>query len=441
MKRVKCAALFLIVCLLGGCSGMSIDELYCLPQASEDYYDLQEALSGVLEDGLSYAAPASGAKREPVQLVDLDHDGTDEAVAFFRSSQDGTVAAYIFARNGSTYELAETIPCSGSAVGSVEYADLDGSGSLELLITCQVSEAVTQALQVSRYQKNVAESLLTAPCGRYILTDLNGDGAKEILCITDSGAEAAASVTYYTYSSGQMKEGQALRLSENYGDILDITQGTLEDGTAAVVVTGTNDDRLRTDVLIQTEQTDLTAVDCGSLNASVQLQGGTLYPTDMDGDGNLEIPQGKELPEYEAGSGVQWIVEWYGLTAKGKTDLKCATYHCFDEGWYLELPESWDDAIAVREKSETNGACTVHSIGFYRKSSGRKLGEEIMTVYALYGAARQEQVETRGLTSLYSDTDRILAVEINENAAPWEGTVSVAQLSERFHVEAAENHQ
>ena len=36
MKRVKCAALFLIVCLLGGCSGMSIDELYCLPQASED---------------------------------------------------------------------------------------------------------------------------------------------------------------------------------------------------------------------------------------------------------------------------------------------------------------------------------------------------------------------------------------------------------------------
>ena len=29
---------------------------------------------------------------------------------------------------------------------------LDGSGSLELLITCQVSEAVTQALQVSRYQ-------------------------------------------------------------------------------------------------------------------------------------------------------------------------------------------------------------------------------------------------------------------------------------------------
>ena len=98
------------------------------------------------------------------------------------------------------------------------------------------------------------------------------------------------------------------------------------------------------------------------------------------------------------------------------------------------------NAISVREKSETDGTCTIHSVGFYQKSSGRKAGAEIVTIYALYGAARQEQVEARGLTSLYSDTDMILAVEINEDTAPWEGTVSVAQLSERFHVEAAENH-
>lgn len=440
MKRVKCAALFLVICLLGGCSGMSIDELYCLPKASEDYYDLQEALSQALGNGLSYDAPASGARREPVQLVDLDHDGTDEAVAFFRSSQDGSVAAYIFARRDSQYELADQIPCSGSAVGAVEYADLDGSGNLELLITCQVSEAVTQALQVSRYQNNAAESLLTAPCGRYVLTDLNGDGAKEILCITDSGAEASAAVTYYTYVGGQMKTGQELRLSENYSDILNIAQGTLEDGTEAVLITGSAEDQMKTDVLIQNDQAELTAVDCGTLGSSAQLQGGDLYPRDMDGDGNLEIPKGKVLPEYEAGSGTQWTVEWYGLTAKGKSGLKCSTYHCFDEGWYLELPESWDDAISVREKSETDGTCTIHSVGFYQKSSGRKAGAEIVTIYALYGAARQEQVEARGLTSLYSDTDMILAVEINEDTAPWEGTVSVAQLSERFHVEAAENH-
>ena len=141
-------------------------------------------------------------------------------------------------------------------------------------------------------------------------------------------------------------------------------------------------------------------------------------------DGNLEIPKGKVLPEYEAGSGTQWTVGWYGLTAKGKSGLKCSTYHCFDEGWYLELPESWDDAISVREKSETDGTCTIHSVGFYQKSSGRKAGAEIVTIYALYGAARQEQVEARGLTSaLISVGGNLRAIGTKPDGSQWVGGV------------------
>ena len=102
MRRIKILAALLALCLLCGCSGMSVDELYCLPEASEDYYNLQDALNEVLEQNYSYHAPSSGARREPVQLVDLDHDGVDEAVAFFRSNEDGTVSAAIFSRQGES---------------------------------------------------------------------------------------------------------------------------------------------------------------------------------------------------------------------------------------------------------------------------------------------------------------------------------------------------
>lgn len=289
---------FLILCMLGGCSGLSMEELYCLPQAPEDYYDLQEALDAVLSQGQSYQAPATGARREPVQLVDLDGDGVDEAVAFFRSVEDGSVAAYIFARNDSAYELAATIPCSGSAVGNVEYADLDGSGSLELLITCQVSEAVTQALQGIRYRNGQTEALLTVPCGQYVLTDLNHDGAKEILCLTDSGAEAGAGAVCYTYIDDQLKASEEVRLSGSYSSILKVCQGTLENGVAAATVTSSDDNRRITDVLILSGKEELTTVDCGALGISAQLEDGALYPTDIDGDGALEIPQAAELPAY-----------------------------------------------------------------------------------------------------------------------------------------------
>lgn len=440
MKRSGIIACFLILCMLGGCSGLSMDELYCLPQAPEDYYDLQEALDAVLSQGQNYQAPTAGARREPVQLVDLDGDGADEAVAFFRSGEDGSVAAYIFARNDSAYELSATIPCSGSAVGNVEYADLDGSGSLELLITCQVSESVTQALQVTRYRDGQAEALLTVPCGQYVLTDLNSDGAEEILCLTDSGAEAGAGAVCYTYIGGALEASGEVRLSGSYSSIQRVCQGTLEDGTAAVTVTSSDDDQRLTDVLIRNGQDGLAAVDCGTLGVSPQLEDGALYPADLDGDGALEIPQAKELPAYKKDDGTEWIVGWYGLTSKGTSTLKAETYHSFGEGWYLELPEAWQNAVTVTEADEASGACSIHTTSFYRLKSSGKPGAEILTVYALWGASRQEQAESLGLTSLYSDTDMILAVDINEEAAPWDGAISVAQVSERFHVETKENN-
>ena len=58
----------LILALLAGC-GLSYENLYTLPRASEDYYDLQEALNAVLQNGYTYQAPASGARQEPVQLT------------------------------------------------------------------------------------------------------------------------------------------------------------------------------------------------------------------------------------------------------------------------------------------------------------------------------------------------------------------------------------
>ena len=135
MKRFRIVSLLLIFALLAGCSGLSAQELYCLPEAPEDYYDLQEALSKVISEGLSYHAPASGAHRETVQLVDLNSDGTDEAVAFFRGDGDGAVKTYIFSKQSGIYETTAIIDCAGSGVASVEYADLDGGGGLELLIS------------------------------------------------------------------------------------------------------------------------------------------------------------------------------------------------------------------------------------------------------------------------------------------------------------------
>ena len=66
--------LLMLLCL-SGCYLKTGEELYSLPQPPEDYLDLQNALSAVLDEGAEYAAPVSGANRQSVQLVDLNADG------------------------------------------------------------------------------------------------------------------------------------------------------------------------------------------------------------------------------------------------------------------------------------------------------------------------------------------------------------------------------
>ena len=215
MKRRICLLLAVLL-VLGGCSGLSAEELYRLPEATEDYYDLQEALSDVLAEGYNYLAPASGARQEPVQRTDLNGDGVDEAVAFFRSSADGGVTIYIFSRENEVYVPSAVIEGTGSAVASVEYADLDGQGDLEIVLTYQVSEAVPQALQVYRYDENGAVILLNGSCSRYELADLDGDGLSELFCITGNGGETPATVAYYDGQAGQLKRSDELRLSFGY---------------------------------------------------------------------------------------------------------------------------------------------------------------------------------------------------------------------------------
>lgn len=430
MKRFRIVSLLLILALLAGCSGLSSEELYCLPEAPEDYYDLQEALSAVLSDGYAYHAPASGARREPVQLVDLDSDGMDEAVAFFRGTSDGAVKTYIFSKQNGVYETAAVIDCVGSAVASVEYADLSGDGSLELLIACQLSETVTQALQVCRYVSGEALMLETLSCNRYVLADL-GSGGADLYCVVDNGSDPGT-ISGYRLQSGQISPSGEVKLSGCYSDLLRIQEIFLADGTKALAVSLSRGESQTVYDVFTLEAGNLIQVKARQLQ-SENLRGGILYPQDIDGDGTTEIPNVEELPAYDEGASAQSVVQWYGLDAEGNTTLKASTYHDLGGSWYLTLPESWQDQILVKQTDRATAVSSVSTAAFYRLDEQGKAGEEILTIYTLRGTDRQTYAEEQDLNILYSSAEIVYATSINEGAALWEGSITMAQVSEGFH--------
>ena len=124
---------------LTGCGGMRIvfdpEELYTLPTLPAKYTELSGQINTILDGGAEYAAPVSGTNIQPVQLTDLDGDGREEAVAFFRKSDDEKpLKIYIFSVQEDRYEQTAVIEGSGASVYSVVYSDMDGDGVTELIV-------------------------------------------------------------------------------------------------------------------------------------------------------------------------------------------------------------------------------------------------------------------------------------------------------------------
>lgn len=94
-------------------------------------------------------------------MIDLDGDGSEEAVAFFRRASDKKpMKIYIFKADGDSYERYAVIEGASSQIYSVNYADLDGDGLKEILVGYKSSSDV-QGLAIYPLSPGTPESLLT----------------------------------------------------------------------------------------------------------------------------------------------------------------------------------------------------------------------------------------------------------------------------------------
>ncbi|MEY8386084.1 VCBS repeat-containing protein [Oscillospiraceae bacterium 38-13] len=437
-RMTALAAALLLSILLSGCGGFQMEfnpeALYALPELPVKYTELNARLNAILEDGAEYAAPAAGTNIQPVQLTDLDGDGQQEAVAFFRKAEDEKpLKIYIFSAQGDSYEQSAVIEGSGASVYSVVYSDLDGDGRTELIVGWRIN-AELQALSVYALRPGgPAEILRSVSYVRYSNADLDGDGRQELV-ILHSDEEGEGVADFYDWQSGGLVPLFPVRLSVTMGELSQqgrLTLGRLQGGEPALFVTGvTEQSGAVTDVLAvrNGELTNIVLSEATGVSGVIAPFYG-LFPTDLNSDGITEVP----VPISAEGTPPYHRVDWRSYGLDGVEETAACTYHCMEDGWYLQLPEAWVGQVEA-ERSSGSGES---SVTFYMLSEDGTRGAAILRISAITGAGREIRATRGNRFSLSRQTTSIYTAELPETP-PWEHVMTAEEVRTAFSLIARE---
>ncbi len=418
--------LVLVTILLAGCNMMTIDQMYCLPKRSEQSLNLQAAIDEAMVN-LEYAAPISGEHQQPVQMVDLDGDGSIECLVFAKGSGEKPIKVLIFRCVDDIYVLSDTLEGSGTAIEQVQYVPFSGKPGVEMVIGKQVSEQVVRPVSVYSMVEGKMEQLLTTHYTSFICADMDADGQSEIMILRpQEDASKNGVVELYSMSNGVVERSQEVTMSRPADSIKRIMVSRLNDGIPAVYVASDMDgSAIITDVYAMVNDAFTNVSLSNESGTSVQtLRNYYVYADDIDRDGILELPALIPLSGTTNGSkDAQYLIRWYSMNSDGSVVNKLHTYHSFTGGWYLELDEKIVSNIRVAQLGNSYEFSILEE---------NKQSSKLLTLYVFTGQEREELAVADNRFVLYRSESTVYAAHLDVASASY--NITQESLKNGFHL-------
>ena len=435
------AAALLLGAALSGCRTLkAVDDLYAPPALPEEYSQLQAQIQSLMdEQGAEYCSISYGSNTSTVQLLDMDGDGFQESAAVFLQvpAEEKPLRICLFRRGaGDSYRLTHTIQGSGQAVNSVVYADLNGDGMSEIVVSWQIG---SRAYTLCAYQlsaDDLEELMSTGYNEGYLVTDLDGDGGKEILVFQQHSADGEGNrAEYYRYREGRMVMGSFALLSDNLQSVSASRAGVLADGVPGVYVSCAIEGGMLTDILAL-EGDALRNVtrdaDLGVSQVTTRLYT-EVAASDINRDGIQEIPLPVAAPSLEAGAEPsQYIIYWRQFDSTGAGAVVGATYHAVSDGWYFTLPGDWLGKITVGRDDARSLRGERAVIFYYWPDQEGGAPVPFLTIYRLTGDNRHTRAQIPGRFLLREESSVVYSASLD--TAVWDCGLDSEAVGRQFNL-------
>lgn len=412
LKKIVCMLLTLSICLsLCGCAFVdNAEELVSPPELTGQMYPIGQALKASAGN-YNLVYPTSGNHRSAIILEDINGDAVFEAFAFYSTNDDEMTTMHInliCQKNGEWVSVSDqTIVATG--VETVDFCDLNGNGTEEILVGWEVNGNSEKQLSVFAFESEQLVQKMLQPYSGFVCCDLDDNGINEIFVHLLNTSEQINKATVYSYNDNGVAQTAGCIMDGNVKTASAPVLSVLSSGQKAIYIDEIKGVGSVTEVLYISRGelvNPLLDKEVSSEN-TLTLRAASLEMTDINQDGIIEIPVAAELPNAAGSDEKLYYTNWCSFNGE-KLSIKLITVVNTVDGYYLKLPNNLIGSIAVLKDTEN------HKRSFYLYDSSSAMVGELLFSITAFDLKKFDAEELQG--EIYRTEDTVFAVEIGEKA-------------------------
>lgn len=370
MKRAMALLLAAALFCLSGCSltPASMESLLSPPVRTEEQSEIYQALLGSVNTNISLVYPRSGEYTSAFVVEDIDGDGQEDALVFYRDQSQATSTGsvrmnFLVQRDGSWVSTHDISLQNATEVEKMQL--LREEGITYLVVGFNQSSTSEKLLKVYVYSQEYGpEECLSENCSNFMVTDLDGDGVSDLFMISappvsDNVVREVTGILW-KLQNGQFVEDSTVRMNSRAMEYLNLNQGWVEQESTPALY-------LDSQIGTGSEGTEIICYQNGQLvdlmvgvNAEEDRAAITYRPSgysclDLDHNGCYEIPSPSLFPGYTNEDSTQSLsyIVWSNYR-RGNLVPTAITYTNYLLNYHFYLPDSWVGAISATWDSTTN---------------------------------------------------------------------------------------
>lgn len=379
MKRYGIiVAMICLTQLLTGCffaGAGSPGDLMEQPSLGANQQTIKEFVDDELQKNEILYKPGNPESLGAINFVDLDGDGNEEVVVYFKDGANYRLGAYIFGKVDGNWKVVDKIESSGVDISYSGFYDLTGNGKKEIVMAWSADKLdifLNKYMIVYGYGESAGE-LYRDTYTEMVVGDFDGNSGEELLLLNlDRNVSEPSSVArLVAFSVDGLHVMDEIELDPYINGYYNVAFGHAGNGKRGVF--------LDMGIGAHSAATYLLVVEDGTLQNVLGGRDSTYYgntfksysveSSDVNGDGIIEIgtceePYGNDYSLADT----PWITSWHQWDGEDGLKLVLKSYIDQDNDLRIDFPYKWFEGVSVVKPEENPEAVEIGYVDVKRRA-------------------------------------------------------------------------